>query len=1034
MKILKEVGDEFKNLLSVSDVTFFGLQNERFLKYINEIYDKSSFWRLYLKENGILSKNDLPKSVEDICKLPILTKRELLSWTKSGEKFGDVSSSIYSSGTLNNPLRVDYSKKSVKTGWGDLGLRALVLMGINPEDKGIMLTSFDENTGESHSSHVNTLALKNILGESLIDQPITRPLNESLDKIVSEKVKWIGTVPIFYNSSVRRAEERGIDLLSLGVKTLFYGGVSYPEDQRGVVSDAYNAEVLAFYPSTELCSAGTQISKRVDYLDLNDGEYILFSDWILFEFLDEDGNPVKEGEVGRVVATPMFMDSMPFVRYEIGDEVRFLGYKNNFPIVSDVKRSGSMSFSNALFHYSEVEEMKKFLCEKTNLPLNFVQVAKVLGEKDVEIPIIRIESRVPLTSEEKQTLKEYAIEAFRKNEAVSVMVDRGIHGGVHYPVVEFYDNRKLVPEGAFKPKLISDETALWSSYSFMQDKVTEHMSITRELADYSVDGLRDSKEVADLACGAGYYSSRLARAGMNVDGVDLNPAMIHYAKKRFDDMGLSHKGKFHNRKAEDTGLESHSKDGVHLTNILCHVENPDDILMEARRILNHGGKLSLGEPSRDFTMENLEKLKEISNKDVLGNPQIESYYNAFVDQNKKMTRDIKSLYSLDEMKKKLNSMGFDILDTKPTYVGTAYHILSQIFKRANFRKSIVGMDSRFKRVADRHYNNESLFFNFNERTVLPSLKVVDTLKRFVESGSFTRYSGVSNLYEKIADYSGVLESEVMITNGSYHAIDIICRALLSKGDKVIIPKPTFPAFEYCAKLQEAEICEACYDSYGGFPLDDVISSIDDKTKMVVICNPSNPLGTSVLKSDIEKILNVSRNVAVLVDEAYFEYSGITCADLVNKYPNLIIVRTFSKAFGLAGLRIGYVISNELNISELVKLKSSFDVNIVSQLAASAALDDVCYMKDYVSEVMYKSKPMLEYFFIDNSIKFYPSSGNFVFVKVDNPEDVCKELEKRGVYVSVQKSGEFGSGIRVSLGDYEYTKKFVEKYRDLLASC
>jgi len=1013
------------------ELEFKKLQEQKFLSHINQIYEKSALWREALKKSNIMSKNDLPNSLDEISKLPILGREFLLEWTKSKEKLIDSEYSIQTSGTTQKPVKVDYSKKSVEIGWGKLGLRALLLMGIDPKEKGIMLTSFNEKTKTSHSSHVNTLALKNILDGNLIDQIISKPLNESIEKFAQEKVKWIGTVPIFYSASVARAKEKNIDLKSLGIKSLFYGGVGFPKDKLRKVQETYNAEVRGFYPSTELCSAGTQTGKNNEFLKLeNEDQYILFNDYIIFELLDENNQPVKEGEVGRIIATPIFIDGTPLIRYDIGDEAVFHGHKNNLIIVSNIKRSNAIYFSNGKYHFYEVEDMRQEISKNTNIDISAIQVAKVLGGKEVELPIIRIETKNPITDEEKKFLEKESKIFFASNENIQIMLDRGIHGGIYEPVVEFYNYKKLVPEGAFKSKLVSDETDIWSSYAFHQSKVQEHMSLIRELADNVVYGLKECNSVVDMASGSGYFSSRLARMGIKVDAVDLNSAMLHYAKKRIDDMQLNNLVSFHQKPAENTGFDSGSKDGINITNILCHIDNSDDVLNEAKRILNHNGKLTVGEPNKEFNLEAVEKLRKISQRDVDNNPEIAPFYDSFVRHNQKMAENIKTLLNVSEMKVKLENLGFDIIETKPMYAGISYYILANLLKRCEFRKNILEMN-RFSAPIDNRTNQENLLLDFNEKTTSPSPKVKEALKDFIEKGGLNLYSSVNRLTKKIAKYSNVGENEVMVTNGSYQAIDIIFRSLLKEGDKVIIPKPAFDVFDQCANMQGAEIKEVHYKSDGTFPLDEILSNIDETVKLVVICNPNNPTGTSVLKIDIEKILKKSKTTTALVDEAYFEFCGLSCCDLIDKYPNLIITRTFSKAFGLASLRAGYMISNETNIKELSKLRSPFDVNMLAQVAASVALDDLEYMNQYTTEVMHKSKPMLEYFFIKNQIPFYPSASNFLFVKIKDPINMYEKLKEKGIFVSPKCGKEIGEGIRVSVGNVEQTKQFILACQEIL---
>jgi histidinol-phosphate aminotransferase len=1035
MEIVQRVKKEVENILKLNSSKFYIGQNERFLRHIRQMHEKSALWRDFLAKHNIKSKEDLPKSLDEIHKLPIMDKDFLLEWTASKENMLDSDQRfmrIHTCGTSGKPTDIDYSKKAAETGWGWLGLRTLLLMGINPEEKGIMLTSYNEKTRASHSSHVNTLVLKKILGERLIDQPITRSLDESLNLIVKEKVRWIGTVPLFYNASIVKAKERGIELHNLGIKTLFYGGVEFPEDKKKIVQEAYNAEVIGFYPSTELCAAGTQLGKNNSFLKAKGNNYLLYNDYIIFEILNENNNPVKIGEIGRVIATPLFMDGVPLVRYDIGDQAVFHGYKNNFMLVSDIKRSNAMYFTNVKFHFYEVEDMQRDISERTKIPITALQVAKVVGNKDIELPVLRVETKDAITKHQKKMLAQAAVASFRRNYAIDTMIERGIHGGIHQPVVEFYKYKELVKDGSFKPKLASDETDTWGSYAFFQSKVQHYMSPIRQLADCIVHGLNDCNSVADFACGTGYFASRLAQKGMSVDAVDLNPVMLHYARKRVNDLGLTGSVVFHEAKVEDTGIAPNSKDGVNVCNILCHIDNPDDILNEAKRILKHNGKLTLSEPRKGLDVASVKELKKIGQEDMQKHPEITPLFNCFAEYNQKLVGDIKPTFSESEMKSKLEDMGFDILETQPVYANLSYFILSKLMKRAEFKNNILDM-STFSVNLEERSSSECLLLDLNERTTKPSQKVVNALKDFIERMGLQRYSHCKGINKKIAKYAQAAENETLLTNGSYHAIDMIFRAHLKEEDTVIIPKPAFDVFHHCANMQGASVKEVYFSKDGSFPLQDILSAIDKSVKLIVICNPNNPTGTLVPKKDIEELLKLCRRrgITLLLDEAYYEFSGQTCADLIKKYPNLIITRTFSKAFGLASLRAGYIISNEANIEELAKLQSPFDVNILAQVAVSAALDDLKDMTQYAKEVMQKSKPLLESFFVKNNIAFYPSSANFLFVKAENPNEVCRKFREKGIFVSAKEGKHVGEGLRVTIGSLEQTKQFICVYKEML---
>lgn len=327
-----------------------------------------------------------------------------------------------------------------------------------------------------------------------------------------------------------------------------------------------------------------------------------------------------------------------------------------------------------------------------------------------------------------------------------------------------------------------------------------------------------------------------------------------------------------------------------------------------------------------------------------------------------------------------------------------------------------------------------LLLDFNERTIPPSQKVKDALKKFIDSDKLQVYPEYGDLEAKIAEYAGVKNGQTVVTNGGDQGIDVICRAHLGEGDKAIIPFPAFAMHYQSAKIQGAEILEPRYKENGEFPMEEVFSliSVQPQLRLIILCNPNNPTGIATSISDVEKILIKAKekDIAVLHDEAYFEFSGLTCKDLIEKYDNLYIIRTFAKAFGLVASRAGYIISRENNIQELSKIRGPYDVNMFAKTAILAALEDIKYVKDYVKEVMEKSKPKLEEFLKTKGINFLPSSANFLLLKMENPEKVINGLKEKGILVRPKEWPDGANAIRVSIGTLKDTERFIKSLNDI----
>lgn len=325
-----------------------------------------------------------------------------------------------------------------------------------------------------------------------------------------------------------------------------------------------------------------------------------------------------------------------------------------------------------------------------------------------------------------------------------------------------------------------------------------------------------------------------------------------------------------------------------------------------------------------------------------------------------------------------------------------------------------------------------LLLDFNEMTKDPSPKVKQALHEFVDSGRVQVYPEYGNLNEVVAQYVGCKTNQVLVTNGSDQAIDVVMRAFVEKGDKVVIPSPSF-AMEYqSALVQGAALIKPEYQGPTlAFPLQEVLGLLDSAPKLLVLCNPNNPTGGDIPMEDVQRILEKAKEkgVVVLHDEAYFEFSGITALDRIKDFDNLCITRTLSKQFGIASVRAGYLVSQEQNVREFMKIRGPYDVNMFAATAIRAALLDADYSRTYIQEVMQQAKPMLEEFFKKHTILFYPSKANFLLVKPDDPERVLRVLQEHGILVRPRH--DVPGTLRVSVGTIHDTERFIQAYSQAL---
>jgi len=288
------------------------------------------------------------------------------------------------------------------------------------------------------------------------------------------------------------------------------------------------------------------------------------------------------------------------------------------------------------------------------------------------------------------------------------------------------------------------------------------------------------------------------------------------------------------------------------------------------------------------------------------------------------------------------------------------------------------------------------------------------------------------LKRKLATFYNLREAQMFIGNGSEEIIRLLTRAYINLGDEAVIADPTFPRYETNVSIEGGKVIKIPLIE-GIHNLERMLSSITMKTKMVFICNPNNPTGTIVGKREllhfIEKAPN---NVLIILDEAYYEY--VTSEDylhsvsLLDKHSNLIILRTFSKIYGLAGLRIGYGMMAASIVNDLQKVKEVFNVNTLAQSAASTAIDD----QDFVKECARKNACEKE--FVCQSLqqlglRFYPSETNFINVFSDF--QIFYRLREKGILVRQMKLDGYVDAIRITIGTREDNESFLAVLKSLL---
>jgi len=317
-----------------------------------------------------------------------------------------------------------------------------------------------------------------------------------------------------------------------------------------------------------------------------------------------------------------------------------------------------------------------------------------------------------------------------------------------------------------------------------------------------------------------------------------------------------------------------------------------------------------------------------------------------------------------------------------------------------------------------------LRLDFNENTVGCSPKVAEFLKTRINERQLAVYPEYTEAKRELAGRFGVAENEMLLTNGTDEAIQILINTFVDDDDEVIILQPSYAMYKFYAELAGANIREVRYrDESLDFPLEELLGAIRPETRVLLISNPNNPTGTAVNLEGIERILKRGAGAAVLIDEAYFEFFGITSLRFLGRYPNLFVSRTFSKVYGMATMRLGCLFSGAKNIAVAHKAQSPYSVNMLAALAARVAVRDTDHIANYVAEVL-TARDLLYAALEKLGIPFYSSEGNFVLMRLGNrATEVCDELRTAGVLVR-DRSYELAGCVRVTIGTREQIKRFV----------
>lgn len=319
---------------------------------------------------------------------------------------------------------------------------------------------------------------------------------------------------------------------------------------------------------------------------------------------------------------------------------------------------------------------------------------------------------------------------------------------------------------------------------------------------------------------------------------------------------------------------------------------------------------------------------------------------------------------------------------------------------------------------------DKLRLDFNENTAGCSPEVQRALAKLAPK-LLSMYPEYERGTRRLARHFGVALEELLLTNGGDDALRLFFDAFVDAGTTALICEPTFPMYRYWGEVAGAKIEVQRYGAKMEFPLENVLKALAAKPRVLFACNPNNPTGTLLEISAIQKILEAATHTAVVLDEAYAEFSGVTVIPLINQYPHLFVVRTFSKAAGLAALRLGAVIANADSLAILRRATAPFPVNLAALTAAEATVGDRKTMKQYINNIL-RTRAWCEQELHRLGARTYPSSGNFLLVDFGSDgSQLCEKLHAEGVLLR-DRSKDIGLGhVRVSIGTQKEMRRLLK---------
>lgn len=337
------------------------------------------------------------------------------------------------------------------------------------------------------------------------------------------------------------------------------------------------------------------------------------------------------------------------------------------------------------------------------------------------------------------------------------------------------------------------------------------------------------------------------------------------------------------------------------------------------------------------------------------------------------------------------------------------------------RRLIVEMPEYHPPLAER----TALRLDFNENTFGPSPRVMERLQKVTAEG-LTKYPEREGVERIVAQHFGLAPAQVLLTNGVDEAIHLMCCAFLEADDEALICTPSFFMYDVSIMMMTPHLRRVQAGPTLEFPFDRFVAAITERTKLIIVASPNNPTGATVSREHLLAIAKAAPQAVLMVDEAYYHFHGESVMADLAATPNLVVTRTFSKAYGLANLRIGMLAGNAELVKYLRKVSSPYNVNGIALDCLPVALADEDYLQWYIEQVRVGRDRMMEGL-RELCIPFFPSAANFVLMNIGaKHKDLVAAMRAHGVLLRDRSADPGCDGfVRITIGVEEHVTRGLE---------